>query len=119
MDDLDFRNEIRVTLLPCRVNEQTPRLTSPTWFGALGPALQRPLVGVEFSQKNIVVGDEWQQVFMYNILVCQADLGVLFLGNDLPGNTERLREEENTTRDAAIKLHSPTLQCLRAGGRWF
>lgn len=102
MDDLDFRNEIWATLLPCQVNEQTPQLTSPTWFGALGPALQRPLIGVEFSQKNIVVGDEWQQVFMYNILVCQADLGVLFLRNDLPGNTERLRAEENTTRDAAI-----------------
>lgn len=102
MDDLDFRNEISATLLPRQVNEQTPQLTSPTRFGALGPALQRPLVGVKFSQKNIVVGDEWQEVFMYNILVCQADLGVLFLGNDLPGNTERLRAEDNTTRDAAI-----------------
>lgn len=87
MDDLDFRNEIWATLLPCQVNEQTPQLTSPTWFGALGPALQRPLIGVEFCQKDVVVGDERQQVFMYNILVCQADLGVLFLGNDLPGGT--------------------------------
>lgn len=58
-------------------------LTSSTRFGALRPALQRPLVGVEFSQKDIVVGDEGQQVFVDDIFIGQADFSVFLLGNDL------------------------------------
>lgn len=61
----------------------TEALTSSTRFGALRPALQSPLVGVEFSQKDVVVGDKGQQVFVYDILISQADLCVFFLGNDL------------------------------------
>lgn len=58
-------------------------LTSSARFGALRPALQRPLVGVKFSQKDIVVGDKGQQVFVDDIFISQADFGVFFLGNDL------------------------------------
>lgn len=66
------------------------RQTSATWFGALGPALQRPLVGVQLSQQNVVVGDERQQVLVYDVFIRQADLCVLHLGENL--------QEEKTVR---------------------
>ena len=66
--------------------------TSPTGFRALRPALQGPLVGIQLGQENVVIGDDRQQVLMDNVLICQTDLSVLLLWNDL----EEDREKEDT-----------------------
>lgn len=63
--------------------------TSAAQFGALGPAFQRPLIGVELRQQDVVVGDEWQQVLVDDVFICQADFCVLYLGENLQQEMNR------------------------------
>lgn len=78
-------------------------LTSATRFGALRPALQRPLVRIQLGQKNVVVRDERQKVLVDDVLVRQAYLGFLFPRNHLPPicqhkSTALLNGEKRWTR---------------------
>lgn len=68
--------------------DSTGGQTSATQFGALGPALQRPLVGVELRQQNVVVGDERQQVLVDDVFIGQAEFCVLHLGENLQRETD-------------------------------
>lgn len=67
-------------------------LTSTTWFGALRPAFQRPLISVQLGKKHIVVGNKWQEVLMYYVLISQTNFDVIFQWNDLQQTNNMLLE---------------------------
>lgn len=58
-------------------------VTSTTGFGALRPALQCPLEGVQLLLDDIVAVDCGDRVFMNDVLICQARAGVILLRYDL------------------------------------
>lgn len=61
--------------------------TSSAGFGTLWPALQCPVIRVQFSEQHVVVGDDGQEIFMNDVFVAQTDLCVLRLRDDLLTHT--------------------------------
>lgn len=58
-------------------------VTSTTGFGALRPALQCPLKGIQLLLDDIVAVDGRHRVFMDDVLVCQTRACVVLLRYDL------------------------------------
>lgn len=58
-------------------------VTSTTGFGALRPALQRPLKGIQLLLDDIVAVDGRYRVFMDDVLIRQARACVILLRYDL------------------------------------
>lgn len=58
-------------------------ITSTTGFGALRPALQRPLKGIQLLLDDIIAVDGRYRVFMDDVLICQARACVILLRYNL------------------------------------
>lgn len=58
-------------------------VTSTTGFGALRPALQRPLKGIQLLLDDIIAVDGRYRVFMDNVLIRQARACVILLRYNL------------------------------------
>lgn len=64
-------------------------------LGALGPALQSPLERIQVLLKHVVAADVWDRVLVDDVLVRQAGLAVVAVGDDLQNNR---RYRKDTSR---------------------
>ena len=71
--------------------------TSSAGCEARGPAVQSTFIGVQLGREHVVIGDHRQQVLMDDVLVRQANLGLLFLEDDLVnGKMEKGKDQHHT-----------------------
>lgn len=79
----------------CPVGCHGEEITSSTRLGALGPALEGPLVGIHFLQQDIVIPNHGQQVLVDNVPVHEAAPRLLLLRDNLQARREQSERGRN------------------------